>query len=222
MRKIKVFIADDHSVVREGLRRLFNNQRDIEIIGEAADGSEVLTKVKKLHPDVLILDINMPTLSGLEIIPLVKGTLPDTKIMILSMFKKEAYVYQALSSGADGYLLKTALGSEVIEAVVKVAGGQYFLSSEINAEIINAYLKNEGEMSSAGKYDLLSDREQQIFRLVIEGKTTKRIAEILFVSPKTVEKHRSNIIRKLGIHEPTAMLKYAIKIGITDPELWED
>ncbi len=210
MQKVRVVVADDHSIVREGIRQLMDKQDNFELVGEAADGQEALRQIRKLKPDVAILDIAMPGLSGLECIPLIKGTTLPTKIVILSMFAREAYVHQALAAGASGYVLKTAPWSEVLEAVMLAANGKHFLSADINSEVINSYLNNEDKMSSeSSKYDLLSDREQQVFRLVIEGNSTKKIADLLFLSPKTVEKHRSNISKKLGISDPLAMLKYA-------------
>ncbi|RJQ50460.1 MAG: DNA-binding response regulator [Desulfobacteraceae bacterium] len=223
MKKIRILVADDHAVVREGVRQLMGNQSDLEIVGEAEDGKVVIDKAKDLQPDVVILDIAMPHMSGLEAINIIKAGVPGAKVVIFSMFKKDAYVYQALRSGASGYVLKTASSADLLEAVRLAAKGQYFLCSEINAEIIKKFLKDDDKSSPKNsEYDLLSDREQQIFRLVIEGNSTKQIADILCVSPKTVEKHRSNIIKKLGISDPIAMMKYAIKLGIVDPELWAD
>jgi len=225
MDTITIAIADDHSLVRTGVRQMIEAQPGMKVVAEAEDGQGLLKLVKQLHPNVVVLDISMPRLSGLEIIPLIKDACKETKVLMLSMFKKEAYAHQALSLGALGYVLKTAPSEELIEAIQLVHQGRYFLSPEINAEVIHSYLnKDESPMRrlALSKYDLLSDREQQVFRLVVEGNTTRQIAEILCVSPKTAEKHRSNIIKKLGINEPMAMLKYAIKIGLTDPESWSD
>ena len=223
MSRITVFVADDHSIVREGLRQMFAKSNTLALVGEAADGEAAAKEIRRLQPDVAILDIAMPMVSGLECIPLVKNDSPNTAIVILSMFAREIYVHQALSSGALGYVLKTAPWSEVLEAVRMVSQGKYFLSREINSELIRGYLHNEDRKSAeSSRYDLLSDREQQIFRLVIEGNPTKSIAELLCLSPKTVEKHRSNISKKLGMSEPLAMLKFAMKIGVADPALWPD
>ena len=223
MSTITVFVADDHSIVREGLRQMFAKSNTLALVGEAADGEAAAKEIRRLQPDVAILDIAMPMVSGLECIPLVKNDSPNTAIVILSMFAREIYVHQALSSGALGYVLKTAPWSEVLEAVRMVSQGKYFLSREINSELIRGYLHNEDRKSAeSSRYDLLSDREQQIFRLVIEGNPTKSIAELLCLSPKTVEKHRSNISKKLGMSEPLAMLKFAMKIGVADPALWPD
>ena len=225
MKKLTVAIADDHAIVRTGVRQLINEQPDMEVVAEAPDGQGLLKKIKTLRPDVAVLDISMPKLSGLELIKLIKDGSPDTQVVMLSMFKKEAYAHQALSLGAMGYVLKTAPGSELIEAIHNASKGKYYLSHEINSQIIHSYL-NEDETGSRkrslSKYDLLSEREQQVFRLVVDGNSTRQIAEILCVSPKTAEKHRSNIIKKLGISDSMSMLKYAVKIGIADPEIWSD
>ncbi|HIJ79849.1 MAG: response regulator transcription factor [Desulfobulbaceae bacterium] len=223
MAKIKIFVADDHPVVREGLRSLFDKYEEMKLVGEAGDGRETIDGVRKTKPDVVVLDIAMPMMSGLDCIPLIKSFAPEINIVMLTMFSREAYVHQALASGVHGYVLKTAPLAEVVEAVRMAAVGKYFLSKDINSELIRSYLANDERMASeSGRYDLLSDREQQVFRMVIEGNPTKEIADMLCLSPKTVEKHRSNISKKLGIIEPLAMLKFAIKIGVADPELWPD
>ena len=223
MSKIAVFVADDHSIVREGLRQMLARSSDLEMVGEASNGEAAVKEIRRLQPDVAILDIAMPMVSGLECIPLIKNDSPGTAIVILSMFVREMYVHQALSAGALGYVLKTAPWTEVLEAVQMVVQGKYFLSREINSDLIRGYLNNDDRKSAeSSRYDLLSDREQQIFRLVIEGNSTKCIAELLCLSPKTVEKHRSNISKKLGMSEPLAMLKFAMKIGVADPSIWPD
>ncbi len=225
MKKITVAIADDHAIVRTGVLQMINEQPDMEVIAEAPDGHELLKKAKSLQPTVVVADISMPRLSGLELIKLVKDSCPNTQVVILSMFKKEAYAHQALSLGAMGYVLKTAPGTELIEAIHCAVKGQFYLSHEINSKVIHSYLSEDEtgvRRRSLSKYDLLSEREQQVFRLVLDGNSTRQVGEILCISPKTAEKHRSNIIKKLGINDAMSMLKYAIKIGIADPEIWSD
>jgi len=219
MRKTRVLIADDHAVVRDGLRQLLNGQKDMEVVGEARDGKEVVEKARSLLPDVTILDIAMPQMSGLDAACMIKEAVPDGQIVVLSMYEKEAYVHQVLASGALGYVLKASPSSEVLQAIRAARRGEYYLSSKINAEVISVYLKDRKEKPAVRGYDLLSEREQQVFRLIVESHTTNQIADILYVSPKTVEKYRSSIINKLGIHNPIDMVKYAIKIGIIDPNL---
>jgi two-component system response regulator NreC len=222
MNKIKVLIADDHAIVREGLRQLLNGQTDMEVAGEAEDGRQALEKVKSLHPDVILLDIAMPHLSGLEVISLIREAAPETQVVVLSMHSKETYVQQVLSSGALGYVLKASPSTDILEAIRMAHRDEYFLSSRLKAEVIGKYLKTKRSTPALRGYDLLTEREQQVFRLVAQGHSTSRIADILCVSPKTVEKHRTSLMNKLGVHDRLELLKYAIKIGIVDPELWED
>jgi len=222
MNKIRVLIADDHAIVRDGLRQLLNGQQDMEAVGEAGDGREALEKAKSLHPDVVLLDVAMPRLSGLEVISLIRESAPDSQIVVLSMHAKETYVQQALAAGALGYVLKASPSEDILEAIRAARRGEYFLSSRLRAEVIGKYLKTRKSAPSLRGYDLLSEREQQVFRLVAQGHSTDQIADILCVSPKTVEKHRTSLMNKLGVHDRLELLKYAIKIGIVDPELWED
>jgi len=217
--KTRILVVDDHSIVREGLRQLLNSQPDMTIVSEADNSSEALEKARALHPEVVILDITMPHLSGLDVLPLIKEAVPDTRIVVLSMHENDAYVYQALASGALGYILKASPSAEILTAIRAACKGEYYLSSKLNAEIIGSYLKNRKTSPSALGYDLLSEKEQQVFRLVVQGKTTNQMAELLCVSPKTVEKHRSSISRKLDIHNVVDMVKYAIKIGLISPEI---
>jgi len=219
---MKILVADDHAVVRAGLKQLLNSQPDMEVVGEAIDGREALEKAKAIRPDVTLLDIAMPGLSGLEAVPLIKEAVPSSAIVVLSMHEKEAYVHRAFASGALAYVLKASPSSDVLEGIRAANRGEYFLSSKMKAEVIGRYLESRKEKPAVRGYDLLSDREQQVFRLMVEGNSTSQIADVLCVSPKTVEKHRGNVMNKLDIHDLVALVKYAIKIGIIDPELWED
>jgi two-component system response regulator NreC len=222
MYRIKILIADDHAIVRDGLRKLLEEQPDMDVIGEAADGVQVVKKVKSLRPDVALIDIAMPRLSGLEATGLIKESLPNIQIVMLSMHEKDAYVDRALAAGALGYVLKASPTSDVLEAIRAVYRGKYFLSSKVNAQIIDTYLKNRKEKSDVSNYNLLSEREQQVFRLLVEGRETSELSDILCISLKTVKKHRANIMKKLDIHNMVDMMKYAVKIGIVGPELWEE
>lgn len=222
MGKIRILIADDHDVVRKGISRIISEQPDMEVAAEAADGVEALEKARLLSPDIILLDIAMPRLSGLEAVRLIREALPDTRIVILSMHSKESYVHQALSAGALGYVLKAAGSSDILEAIRFAHQGEYFLSSKIKAGVIDSYLENRKKEPVVRGYDLLSEREQQVFRLTTEGKSTKEMADLLFVSPKTVEKHLTGVMNKLGVHGRLELLKYAIRIGIVDPALWEE
>jgi two-component system response regulator NreC len=222
MDKIKILIADDHAIVRAGLKQLFSDQKDLEVIGEAEDGKQAIEKVKVLHPDVLLLDIAMPQLNGLEVVSMIKKSVLKTQVVVLSMHSKETYVQQILAAGALGYVLKASPSSDILEAIRAAYRGEYFLSSKLRAEVICAYAKRRKSSPALGGYDSLSEREQQVFRLAAQGNSTGQIGEILFVSPKTVEKHHTSIMNKLGIHDRLGLMKYAIKIGVVDPDLWED
>ena len=222
MEKIKVIIADDHTVVREGIRQILAKEPDIEVVGEAADGMEALEMVRMMMPNVIILDVGMPGVSGLEAIGLIRETAPQCAVVVLTMHSKESMVHRMLDSGALGYVLKASPVVDVIEAVRAANRGEYYLSSKIRAELVSAYLHSRKEKPAVKGYDLLSEREQQVFSLVAEGNSTNRIAELLSVSPKTVEKHRTNVMKKLGIKNRMELVKEAIRMGIIDPELWED
>ena len=219
---INILIVDDHSILRDGVRQLLTSQEDMHIVGEAGDGHSALKKAKLLKPDVVLLDIAMPGLNGLETIGLILEAVAETKIVILSMHSKENYVHQALSAGAMGYVLKASPSSDVLSAIRAASVNEYFLSSKIRAGVIEAYLQSRTYTPTVRGYDLLTEREQQVFRMVVEGKTTKEIADILCVSTKTIEKHRSGVTAKLGVQGRLELLKYAIKIGVVDPELWTD
>lgn len=222
MGKIKILIADDHAIVREGLKLLFSDQKDLEVIGEAEDGKQALEKVKVIRPDVILLDIAMPQLNGLEVISLIKKLELKTQIVVLSMHSKETYVQQVLAAGALGYVLKASPSSDILEAIRAAYRNEYFLSSKLRTEVICAYAKRQGNSHVQGSYDLLSEREQQVFRLIVQGHSTDHIADVLCISAKTVAKHRASIMNKLDIHDRFKLLKFAIKIGVVDPELWAE
>lgn len=218
MEKVRVFIVDDHAIVCEGVRQILSMQPDITVVGAANDAEEALKEVKALNPDVVVLDVSMPRLSGLDMIPLMKRALPRSHIVIFSMHQKEAFVQQALRSGAAGYVLKTAPVSDLLEAIRAVHRGEYYLGALLQAEVISAYTKSRQGKPSAHGYDVLSDREQQVLRLVVQGKTTKQIGEILCLSPRTVEKYRATVLHKLNIKDTLELFKYAVRLGIVDHE----
>ena len=219
MHKIRVLIADDHSIVREGLRQLVNSQADMEVVAEAEDGREALRLAKSISPEVALVDIAMPRLSGIEVVRLLRESSPGIHVVVLSMHKKEAYVHEVLSCGALGYVLKASPSSEVLDAIRAAHRSEYYLSSKIQADVVDSYLKSRDQRPGGRAYDLLSEREQQVFRLVVEGHSSRDIGDLLCISPKTVEKHRSNIMKKLDLYDLPGMVKYAVKIGLIDPEL---
>lgn len=218
---VTLLIADDHEMIRAGIRHIISGHPNIKIIGEAANGCEAVKLAKELKPDVILLDLVMPGLNGIQACSLIIAAQPAARVIIFSLHEKESYAHQVLSVGACGYIVKTASGEELIEAIEKAASGQFYFSPQIGSDIIRKYLHpNQQKAENELKYDLLTDREQQIFRLVVEGFSSREIGEQIFISPRTVDKHRSNIMKKLGIKDSFELVRYAVKVGIIDPDLW--
>jgi len=218
---IKIIIAEDHALVREGLRNLLNLQSDIKVVDEAVNGLDALKKCRAQKPDILLLDVGMPKMPGTEAAKLIRDNVPETKIIILSMHEKEAYIKQAFDAGVRGYVLKTSPSANLLTAIRQVSEGEYYLCPKIRSDVVDFFVTGKRkEEQPTGGYALLSDREQQVFLLLVQGNSTVEISNILCVSPKTVEKHRVNIGKKLGTTQPIKMLQYAIKEGIIDPEMW--
>lgn len=220
--KIRIVVADDHALLRAGVRQIVMTEDDLDLVGEASDGRDLLSKVRRLRPTVALLDVSMPKLNGFDTLPLLKEVMPELQVVMFSMHDKESYIYRALAAGAIGYVLKSDSSRELLEALRKAANGHYFLSPSLNAEVIRAFLNpNSREKPAVAGYDDLSFREQQVLRLVVAGQTSKEIAATLFISPRTVEKHRSNIFRKLGMRDTQALIRFALKLGVVDPDLWD-
>jgi two-component system response regulator NreC len=226
---IRVVIADDHTMLREGLRLLLSSQVDIEVVGEAIDGVNAIELVRALKPDILLLDIAMPKLNGLEAIKLLRDVSEQTRIIILSSHGKEAYVHQALNDGAFGYVVKGAPSTEVITAIRMANKAQYYLSPDVQTQLIETYkttgdtsFKERKQDTERNGYPQLSDREKQVFHLLIKGNSSNQIGELLCISSKTVDKHRSSIYQKTSVDNPIQLLHYAIRIGIIDPNIWQE
>jgi len=209
---ISVLLADDHAVVRDGLRALLEAQTDIEVVGDAANGREVLRLAQQLHPDVVVMDIAMPELNGVEATQQMHDAYPSTQVLILSMHSTTEHIFRALQAGARGYLLKDSAGAEVADAVRVVHAGRRYLSQKIAATVIDDYI---AERHRASPLESLSSRERQILQLVAEGKSSAEIAAILFLSPKTVDTYRSRLMHKLDIGDLPSLVKFAIQHGVT-------
>jgi DNA-binding NarL/FixJ family response regulator len=210
--KIKVLIADDHQLFREGLAKLLGSDPEIEIIALAEDGEEAIEFVEKYNPDMILLDIAMPKMNGIEATRKLKTDYPDIKIIAVSMHKDKQYVKGALEAGADGYLVKNTRYQQLIDAIKMVYSGKKFLCEDITEMIIKGYLNLDGD--ELDSYDNLSEREKEIFKLFAEGKSTREISEKLFISVKTVGTHKQNIFDKLELKTSTDLIKYAVKKGL--------
>jgi DNA-binding NarL/FixJ family response regulator len=208
---IQVLLADDHVIVRQGLKGLLERE-GFKVCGEATDGREAVRVAEVSHPDVAVLDLSMPGLNGIDAAREIMSLLPQTKTILLTMYSEDSYILQALSAGANGYVLKTQAWADLVQAIREVARGSFYLSPGVSRAVVDAY-----RARTSVPPDPLSPRERQILQLVAEGKTTKQIAEILGVSVKTAESHRSRLMAKLDIHEIAGLVRYAIRRGMIQP-----
>lgn len=220
MPAIRILIVDDHAVVRSGVRQILSAVKEFVVVGEAGDPVQALSLAKTLAPDVVMVDISMPGGNGLELVRQLRRQQPQAVTVILTLYDKDIYVHQALEAGAFGYILKGAPAADIVSAVRSAWRREYYLSSEIRDGVIDSYVKKRQGIEAKNDFDLLSEREQEVFRLLAEGHSTARIADMLFVSPKTVEKHRANIMRKLSLENMVGLVKYAIRLGVVEPEFW--
>ncbi|KIX14300.1 LuxR family transcriptional regulator [Dethiosulfatarculus sandiegensis] len=212
---MRVILADDHTLVRKGLIALLDDT-DIQVVGDAEDGREVLEKAAQLEPDVVVMDISMPSLNGLEATRQLKKSLPKTKVLILTMHSNEEYVYETLRAGASGYLIKRSAPRELIAAIKAAHRGEYFLSPSISATVIQKYLQQaagDSEPAPPG-FTALTPREREVIQLIAEGLSNPQIADQLCVSLKTVKTHRSNLMEKLDLHNTAEITRYAIHTGL--------
>ena len=210
---IRVLLVDDHTILREGVRALLAGEREIVVVGEAGDGREALEKVETLRPDIVLMDMVMPGMNGLEATTLIKELHSEVKVLILSMYDDDEYVQQVIQAGASGYLLKGMAADDLILAIREVHAGSSFLNPAVAAKLIEDYVRRvRGEGDAAG--DLLTAREREVLKLIAEGNTNQEIADVLCLSRKTVESHRANIMRKLDLHDVTELVKYALRTGL--------
>jgi two-component system, NarL family, response regulator NreC len=212
--ELRVLLGDDHTVLRQGLRKILEDRREWRVVAEAGNGRDAVREAIELSPDVAVLDIGMPLLNGIEATRQIVRRAPGVRILILSMHSDQAYVTQAVQAGARGYLLKESAGSELIAAITAVAAGKTFFSPAVAQVVFDDYVRSLAERGITDRYDALSEREREVLQLVAEGKSSKEIADVLSISPATVETHRTHLLQKLGLRNTAEVVRYAARRGI--------
>jgi DNA-binding NarL/FixJ family response regulator len=212
--KQRIVIAEDHRILREGLRALLNSEPNLEIVGEAEDGRDAIHCVETLTPDLVLMDLSMPRMDGLDAIKEIKKRHPETKVLALTVHKTEEYILASLRAGADGYVLKDATQDELLMAIRSVLVGKSYLSPGASEKVIEGYLESRKTLKTSTSWDTLTPREREILKLIAEGYKNRDIADYLFVSVKTVEKHRANLMKKLDLHTTSALTAFAIEKGL--------
>jgi two-component system, NarL family, response regulator NreC len=214
---ISVLLAEDHTIVRQGLRKVLEAEPDVSVVGETDDGLKVVDLTQTLKPDIVVLDLGLPSLHGLEVMRQLARRTPSTRVLVLSMHAHEEYVLGALTQGAAGYLVKGSDTNELVAAIRRVAAGGRHVSADVSTHLVNALL-DRGGAATADPYETLTAREREVLHLMAEGHGNPEIAERLFVSPRTVETHRANVMRKLGLRGQTDVVRYALRRGLLPPE----
>jgi two-component system, NarL family, response regulator NreC len=214
MGQLRILLADDHTVVRQGLRKVLEERPDWVVVAEAGNGREAVQKAEEMKPDVAILDVAMPLLNGIEATRQIVKRSPGTRILVLTMHSDEAYVNQILKAGATGYLLKDSADVDLIQAVGAVSQGKSFFSPGVARLMLDDYVRQLADKGITDRYESLSEREREIFQLIAEGKANKEIAAILSISPSTVETHRARIMEKLDLHSAAEIVLYAVRRGV--------
>ena len=216
--KYRIVIAEDHTILREGLRALLTSSPDFEIVGEAEDGREAIRCVEKLKPNLILTDLSMPRMTGMDAIREIKRRFPETKILVLTVHRTEEYILATLKAGADGYLLKESTQAELLIAVKHVLSGKHYISPGISDKVLEGYLDGRKALKTRTTWETLTQREREILKLIAEGYRNKQIADDLCISVKTVEKHRANIMEKLNLHNVQALTTFAIEKGLVSRE----
>jgi DNA-binding NarL/FixJ family response regulator len=212
--KGKIVIAEDHTILREGLRALLSSQENLEVVGEAGDGREAIRQVEEHTPDLILMDLSMPKMNGVEAIREIKRRVPETRILALTVHKAEEFILEVLQSGADGYIPKDASANELMMAIKSILMGKRYLSPSVSNVVIEGYLESRRTSESITPWDKLTKREREILKLIAEGHKNKDIADYLCISVKTVEKHRANLMKKLDLHSAAALTAYAMERGL--------
>lgn len=216
MAKTRIVIADDHSIVREGVRMILATQRDFDVVGEAASGEEALALIEKHRPDVVVMDISMPGIGGIEATGQIKHRYPKINVLALTMHEDESYVFRLLRAGASGYVLKRAAATDLVTAVRAASRGEAFLYPSVARNLIADYLRRVEAGEEKERYDGLTGREREILTLIAQGLSNQDIARKLYISIKTVQTHRAHILEKLGLHDRTELVRYAIRKGLIE------
>jgi DNA-binding NarL/FixJ family response regulator len=215
-KKKRIVIAEDYTILREGLRALLSSNPDLEIVGEAQDGQGAIRSVETSKPDLVLMDLSMPRMNGMDALREIKKRVPDAKVLVLTVHKTEEYILAALQAGADGYVLKDASYEELGMAIKNVLNGKHFISPGISEKLIEGYLKGQKVEKTISPWDSLTQREREILKMIAEGSKNKEIAEYLCISAKTVEKHRANLMKKLDLHNIQTLTALAIEKGLIE------
>ncbi|MGD9307885.1 MAG: response regulator transcription factor [Desulfosarcina sp.] len=214
----KIFIVEDHRLFREGLKSMLRGRGDVDIVGEAKDGLEAIKKIRKVRPDLVLLDLSMPKMGGISVLKEVKRESVDIRILVLTIHESDQYVQEAFEAGADGYCIKDASRQELMIAVDSVLSGKSYISPGISNQVMVGYLAGRKKLKDCSRWDTVTQREREVLKLLAEGNSNKKIGEYLNISVKTVEKHRANLIGKLDLHNVAQLTAYAIEKGLVEPK----
>ena len=212
--QVRILLADDHTLVRHGVRKILGEHAEWQIVDEACDGREAVAKAIAAEPDLVVIDIGMPLLSGIEATRQIVRRLPATRVLVVSMYSDEAYILQALQAGASGYLLKDSADEDLVDAVTAVVAGKSFFSPAVAKVMLDDFVRHLQEKGVSDRYQLLSEREREVLQLVAEGRSNKEVAELLCLSPTTIETHRARIMQKLGVHNTAELVLFAVRRGL--------
>ena len=224
VKRKSILIIDDHPLFREGLKSIIGRDSSFEIVGEAGNGREGGRMARELEPELVLMDISLPDQSGIDLTREIRSHLPQTRILIVSMHSKVDYIAEAFQAGATGYIVKESASERLLHALEYVSRGDYFLDSSVSHKVVKRLIESSTKLEKItdATYGTLTPREQEVIRLLAEGLSTKKIAEKLFISPKTVENHRSNIMNKLDLHSTHELVRYAARLGLIDIDLWKE